>query len=116
MRTSACCSLAPQSRCPPGSSKTGPARPLSRRSNACANRHHPKRSDRVGGKRRRISPEFASSLAGALANNIATQSPLSSHWQRLQGEIETERACGQKREPELSRQEMEAAEKAEGGR
>ncbi len=48
LRTSACRSPAPPSRCPPGSSKTGPARPLSRRSNACADRHQPRRSDRVG--------------------------------------------------------------------
>jgi catechol 2,3-dioxygenase len=74
-RTSACRSLVPQSRCPPGSSKTGPARPLSRRSNACANRHHPQRSDRVGGKRRRISPEFASSLAGALQHSPHSLTP-----------------------------------------
>jgi catechol 2,3-dioxygenase len=40
-RTSACRSRAPASRYPPGSSKTGPARPLSRRSNASADRHQP---------------------------------------------------------------------------
>jgi len=52
-KTSACRFPAPPSRCLPGSSKTGPARPLSRRSNACASRHPLQPSDSIERKSER---------------------------------------------------------------
>jgi hypothetical protein len=67
MRTSACRSLAPLSRYPPGSLKTGLTRPLSQRSNACADRHQSRRGRCRAEEKKRIPSNFASSLAGCAA-------------------------------------------------